>query len=309
VQTKVAPQPTGAEFLEIFNTSMERLQLEHVDLLSLHGINTAELLQMSLQPGGSLDAARQLQREGRVRFVGFSTHAALPVILDAIGTGEFDYLNLHWYWIFQENWPAIEAASRADMGVFIISPNDKGGKLYEPTETLTRLCEPFTPMAFNDLWCLARPEVHTLSLGAARPSDFDAHMEALRHLDDPARPWEEIDRRLIEKMRHALGADWADHCLDGVPEWEDTPGEINLRVILRLWNLDETFGMREYAKMRYNLLGQGGHWFPGKNAAELDEGAILQALREYAFRDRIPQLLRQAHERWFDKPVERLSKE
>ena len=29
--------------------------------------------------------------------------------------------------------PAIEAAQRQDMGVFIISPNDKGGRLYEPS--------------------------------------------------------------------------------------------------------------------------------------------------------------------------------
>ena len=43
------------------------------------------------------------------------------------------------------------------MGVFIISPNDKGGKLYEPPPKLTELCAPLTPMQFNDLYCLARP--------------------------------------------------------------------------------------------------------------------------------------------------------
>jgi uncharacterized protein len=308
VQTKVAPQPTGGEFLQVFNTSMERLQLGYVDLLSIHGINNAGLLETSLKPGGSLEAARQLQREGRVRFIGFSTHAACPVIEAAIRTGEFDYVNLHWYWIFQENWPAIKAAKQQDMGVFIISPNDKGGKLYEPPQKLSRLCEPLTPMGFNDLWCLARPEVHTLSLGAARPSDFDAHIEALAHLNDPVAPWESIDERLVGEMRSVLGADWLEQCFEGIQEWESVPGEINLRVILRLWNLDEVFGMREYAKMRYNLLGQGDHWFPGKNALAFDEAALLAALGAHPFKERIPGILRQAHERWFEKPVERLSK-
>ena len=42
VQTKVAPQATAAEFLKVFNTSMDYLKLDHVDLLSLHGINNGQ---------------------------------------------------------------------------------------------------------------------------------------------------------------------------------------------------------------------------------------------------------------------------
>ena len=40
VQTKVAPAATADEFLTTFDTSMEYLGLDHVDLLSLHGIIT-----------------------------------------------------------------------------------------------------------------------------------------------------------------------------------------------------------------------------------------------------------------------------
>ena len=46
---------------------------------------------MVVKKNGCLAAARQLQKEGRVRFVGFSTHATTDVILDAVNTGEFDY--------------------------------------------------------------------------------------------------------------------------------------------------------------------------------------------------------------------------
>ncbi len=177
VQTKVAPAE-AAEFLKTFETSMDRLKLDHVDLLSFHGINNRDLLDLTLRKGGALEVGRQLQKEGRVRFLGFSTHGSCDVITEAAETGEFDYVNLHWYWINQVNWPAIEAATRHDMGVFIISPNDKGGKLYAPSEKLRKLCEPYSPMIFNDLFCLLRPEVHTLSLGVANPEDFDEHLKA-----------------------------------------------------------------------------------------------------------------------------------
>jgi predicted aldo/keto reductase-like oxidoreductase len=305
VQTKIAPDRSGDEFLKTFETSMANLRLDHVDLLSLHGINTAELLENSLAPGGPLEAARRLQRDGRVRFIGFSTHGPTDVIVNTINTGEFDYVNLHWYWVNQINWPAIEAATRQDMGVFIISPNDKGGKLYEPPEKLVRLCAPLSPMAFNNLFCLLRPEVHTLSIGPSRPTDFDEHIRSLDHWQDAPRLVSEIDTRLQAALAGPLGADWT----QGIPRWEEIPGGVNVWEILRLLVLAKALDMVAFGKMRYNLLGQGGHWFPGKNAAEFDEHALRAAVIASPLADRIPGLLREAHELFFDKPVERLGRD
>ena len=48
VQTKVAPFASPKKFLDTFNTSMDYLQLDYVELLSLHGINNQELLDWSL---------------------------------------------------------------------------------------------------------------------------------------------------------------------------------------------------------------------------------------------------------------------
>src|SRR5204862_3073545 len=124
---------------------------------------------------GCVAAARKLHAQGRIRFLGFSTHATTDIILEAVNSNEFDYLNVHWYFVNDLNWPAIQAARALDLGIFIISPNDKGGKLYDPPKKLMELCQPLKPMQFNDLYCLARPQVHTLSIGASRPTDFDDH--------------------------------------------------------------------------------------------------------------------------------------
>src|SRR5207344_941467 len=129
VQTKVGPTENPTQFRATFETSMLYLGLKHVDLLSFHGINNRQLLEWTIRPGGCLAEARKLQKEGRVRFIGFSTHATTDIILDAVNTEEFDYVNVHWYFVNDLNWPAVEAARKRDMGVFIISPNDKGGKL------------------------------------------------------------------------------------------------------------------------------------------------------------------------------------
>ena len=172
VQTKVGTQADSKQFSKTVEKSIANLKLDYIDLLGIHGINNDETLHDTIRPGGCLEMARKLQRQGKVRFVGFSTHGPTDIICQAINTGEFDYVNLHWYYINQFNWPAIEAATHHDMGVFIISPSNKGGNLYDPPQKLLELCHPLSPMVFNDLFCLSHPQVHTLSLGAAKPSDF-----------------------------------------------------------------------------------------------------------------------------------------
>ena len=309
VQTKVSPEADPKHFLANFERSMSLLKLDYIDLLGLHGINNEERLQWSIRPGGCLDAALKLKQSGRVRHVGFSTHAGTQVILGAIADGRFDYVNLHWYYVFPFHWPAIEAATRQDMGIFIISPSDKGGKLYAPSQKLVQLTDPLSPIVFNDLWCLARPQIHTLSIGAARPTDFDEHLKTLPFLQpgyDHKALLKPIEERLQSELVKTLGKDWVENWHIGLPEWNKVPGEINVWEILRLLNFAKAFDMIEFGKMRYNLLGKADHWFPGNKADKLADVDLSKVLKSSPFAAKIPAALAEAHAIMGGEEVKRL---
>lgn len=309
VQTKVSPTQDPQEFRQTLERSLTNLRLEQVDLLGIHGINTLELLEWTLKPGGCLEVAQEFQRQGRVRFIGFSTHAPTSVIVEAIASNQFDYVNLHWYYINQQNWAAIEAATRHDMGVFIISPSDKGGMLYKPPQKLVDLCAPLSPIVFNDLFCLSHPQVHTLSIGAARPDDFDEHLKALPLLDQVETVLPPILERLEAEAIRVLGKDWVTSWEEGLPSLDEVPGRVNVRTILWLRNLTLAYDMVDYARVRYNMLGNASHWFPGAKADRLDPQALTPYLRNSPHADQIPQLLAEAHELLGGETVKRLSQQ
>lgn len=309
VQTKVNPSQNPQEFRQKFEQSLRNLRLDYVDLLGIHGINDAETLHQTVRPGGCLELAQQWQAQGKVRFIGFSTHGATEIITQAIATDKFDYVNLHWYYINQVNWEAVVAANRHDMGVFIISPSDKGGMLYKPPQKLVNLCSPLSPMVFNDLFCLSHSQIHTLSLGAAKPHDFDEHLKTLEYLDRADEILPPILTRLEQAACDSLGEDWVKTWQIGLPKYDETPGNVNIPTILWLRNLAIAYDLTEYAKMRYNLLGNGGHWFPGNKAEQIEQLDLRSCLANSPHADKIPAILAEAHKLLSGAAVKRLSQD
>ena len=281
-------------------------------MLAIHGINTDEHLHHAIKDGGCIDILRNLQKENLIGSIGFSTHGKSSLIEKTISTNFFDYVNLHWYFINQENTKVINLAKKYDLGVFIISPTDKGGHLHTPSKKMLELCKPLHPIVFNDLFCLRNQNVHPLSVGIAKEADFDLQLEAVSLLSDSEKYVPKIINRLRQESINSLGLEWHQNWHRNLPSWEYTPGNINIPVLLWLSNLIDWLGMEGYVRARYQLLGNGSHWFPGNNSNLLDtdvsEVQLLKVLEGHINPKKVIRKLRTLKEKFGDKVAKRLSK-
>ena len=82
---------------------------------------------------------------------------------------------------------------------------------------------------------------------------------------------------------------------------------INIAAVLWLRNLALGWGLVEYARMRYNLLGNGGTWFPGLHARYANDFDVTSSIARSPFARQIPGWLAEAHEMLHREPEKRLS--
>jgi hypothetical protein len=287
LMTKGAPKNRD-DALRMVERQLRRLCTDRIDLYGWHGVNLPEHVELLTGPDSPMRGLEKLRDEGVIGHIGFSTHGPLKVILDTIATGMFEFVNLHYYYFFQRNYPAVALAASRGMGVFIISPNDKGGRLFHPSEKVRRLCAPLTPIQFNARFCLSHPEIHTLSFGIDDPAYFD---EALG-VPNGGLYLSAGDRRIklaLDRQAETLGDSYCTVCGECLP----CPENINIPEILRFRNMWKGYDMETFGRYRYNMLEEKGHWFPGRfGAACTDCGDCLPRC---PVKLPIPALLRETH--------------
>jgi predicted aldo/keto reductase-like oxidoreductase len=275
-------------------------KLGYVDLFAIHAVaDIDEKLEESIA------ICKQLQKEGKIRHIGFSTHGSSEQIMALINTEyvsvfvlrllawlrrayyfahssfhcnhafagniQFDYVNIHEHYFGsyhgsgtpntvggQGNLACVKRALELDMGLFQISPVDKGGKLYRPSQDVVSLVgRELTPIAFVLLYGWKEIGFHTTSVGVARPSDLDEVLQAARMmaLSNSEGLFKSAKDRLNERAVERLGAGWGEKGLVNLPSFldESTDG-IAIGHILWLYNLLVSYGMYEYCHDRYQSL-------------------------------------------------------
>ena len=82
---------TAVRAREEIHRSLERLQVDQVDLLQLHHLIDPQEWETALGPGGALEAAIEAREQGLVRFIGVTGHGVTAATMHRRALERFDF--------------------------------------------------------------------------------------------------------------------------------------------------------------------------------------------------------------------------
>lgn len=106
--TKTGERTYEAAKAEI-NKSLERLQVDQVDLIQLHNLVHPDDWDTAMGPGGALEAAVEAREEGLVRFIGVTGHGLTVAAMHRRSLEKFDFDSV----LLPCNYPLLQNAKYA----------------------------------------------------------------------------------------------------------------------------------------------------------------------------------------------------
>lgn len=170
----LGPDAPVGEYKRVLEESLRRLGTDHVDLVHLHSCDEVERIRSESMH----EAFDRLKQEGKVRFLGFSSHTPnlVQVAEAAIESGRFDVMMLAYH---HGIWPRLaEVISRAsaeqDMGV-IAMKTLKGAKHRGLTD-FQEYADAYSQAALK--WVLSNPDVSAAVISFFEHQHVDEYLHA-----------------------------------------------------------------------------------------------------------------------------------
>ena len=240
---------------EIFEDQLRKCQVAYFDFYLLHNVN-----EMSMEPyldpkWGIVEYLKEQKRLGRIRHLGFSTHAAMPCLkrfLEVWGEDmEFCQIQLNWLdWTLQDGKGKYELLTERGIPVWTME-SIRGGRLaklsgdQEAALKHRRPNESAASWGFRYLQSL--PNVKMILSGMTRMEDLKDNIRTFS-AGEPLRS-EEIAllMELAEQMKDSLPCTACRYCCDGCPQGLDIP------MLLEAYN-ELRFALSPVVRGRLDLL-------------------------------------------------------
>ena len=190
--------------------SLRRMRTDHLDLVQFHGSPS----RVTLEEHDAVGVLRDLQREGKVRFIGMS--GTLPNLPDQIALGAFDAFQIPYSALQREHESLVSEAAQAGAGTVIRGgvargapsedkgwdirrlpevPDERPRTLWE-TANLDDLLDGMSRMEFTLRYTLSHPDLATTIVGTANVAHLHENLDAARKGPLPADVYAEAQRRL-----------------------------------------------------------------------------------------------------------------
>ncbi len=166
------------EMRSIFEGSLKRLQMDHVDILYYHSADSAEDARLE----GPIETLQELKKQGLTRFIGISTHAPYEVLTEITKSGVYDValIPINYTMAHEQGYlDAITAAAKKGIG--LVAMKTQAGGTGNPDKKLPRNLPPESQTALLK-WVLRNPNFATAIPGFTNFEQLEQNFSVVRDL-------------------------------------------------------------------------------------------------------------------------------
>lgn len=208
-------------FVEGVEGSLRRLQMDYVDILYHHAVDSEE----DARAEGPLEALQTLKKDGKTRFIGISTHKTVDVLSEAIRLGLFDvglvmlnYTMAHDAAILS----TIERAAKSGMG--IVAMKTQAGGTVRPDTKLPKELPAASQTALLK-WVLNHEFVSTAIPGFSTYEHLEQDFSVARNL-----AYTHEEERFLADRAFTSKAEFCQQCGECR---KDCPRQVDIPVLMR----------------------------------------------------------------------------
>lgn len=152
-----SPAEVKAHFLDIFQGSLKRLQMDYVDILYNHAADS----EADVNSEGTLEAMTALKKKGKARFLGVSSHQPEMVLKQAMKLDVYDVVLITFNYTMATNEGLLKTIDEAaKKGIGLVAMKTQAGGAIRPDP---KLGKPLTPASQTALlkWVLHHDSIIT----------------------------------------------------------------------------------------------------------------------------------------------------
>lgn len=126
-----SPSWSAADMSKAIDQSLSRMGTDYIDIYQIHSLKTDEQYDRIFAPGGSVEALKEAQAAGKIRYTGVTGHRP-SILVRAINTDQFDTVQAPINLVDRESEEELlPLARRLDIGIIAMKPVC-GGTLDNP---------------------------------------------------------------------------------------------------------------------------------------------------------------------------------
>lgn len=233
------------KFRQAVEDSLRRLQMDHVDILYNHGLETAA----GTTRDEPLKTLQALKKEGKTRNIGVSTHMGQAEVLDAArSTGVYDVVLVSFNYTMANNTAlveAISAASKAGIGLVAMKTQAGGGR--RPDRTAAPSMPANHPALLK--WVLRHTEFATAIPGYTTYEQLEQNFSVASNLElSPA------ESEYLSGRRAAASLQFCHQCAQCRP---DCPQNADIPAMMRAHMYAVQYGNYAQAASTLAMIGAG----------------------------------------------------